>query len=140
MCCGINADGKVTVSSATNVLAVPAAAVQTVNGASSVQVLENGAASPWLDWFSFAEHPANAYDLTRPPSYEAWIGLHALPKFRGPPLPADGAIDTNPGRFRFSDPRPYMTHDPRLGRPASWASSTGSRPPVSCANSTMAVS
>ncbi|MBK9712383.1 MAG: glycoside hydrolase family 13 protein [Kouleothrix sp.] len=43
-------------------------------------VLENGAGSPWLDWFSFAEHPANAYDLSRPPGYAAWIGLHALPK------------------------------------------------------------
>ena len=44
-------------------------------------VLENGAASPWLDWFSFIEHPANAYDHNRPPGYTAWWGLHALPKF-----------------------------------------------------------
>jgi glycosidase len=44
-------------------------------------VLENGAVSPWLDWFSFTEHPANAYDLTRPPGYTAWIGKHPLPKF-----------------------------------------------------------
>lgn len=43
-------------------------------------VLENGSASPWLDWFTFHEHPANAYDLTRPPGYTAWVGLHALPK------------------------------------------------------------
>lgn len=45
-------------------------------------VLENGAASPWLDWFYFEEggHPANAYDLQRPPGYRAWVGLHALPK------------------------------------------------------------
>ncbi|NTW03905.1 MAG: DUF3459 domain-containing protein [Oscillochloris sp.] len=43
-------------------------------------VLENGLASPWIDWFTFAEHPANAYDVTRPPGYNAWIGLHALPK------------------------------------------------------------
>ena len=43
-------------------------------------VLENGAASPWLDWFWFNEHPANAYDLSRPPGYNAWIGLHSLPK------------------------------------------------------------
>lgn len=40
---GQSASVEVTVSSATNVLAVPAAAVQTVNGASSVQVMENGA-------------------------------------------------------------------------------------------------
>jgi cyclomaltodextrinase len=44
-------------------------------------VLENGAASPWLDWFQFHEHPANAYDHNRPPGYRAWVGLHALPAF-----------------------------------------------------------
>jgi glycosidase len=43
-------------------------------------VLENGAASPWLDWFTFNQVPANAYDHSRPPDYTAWIGLHALPK------------------------------------------------------------
>lgn len=43
-------------------------------------VLENGAASPWIDWFYFNEHPANAYDHNRPPGYTAWVGLHALPK------------------------------------------------------------
>lgn len=43
-------------------------------------VLENGAASPWLDWFTFHEHPANAYDHAHPPGYTAWVGLHALPK------------------------------------------------------------
>jgi macrolide-specific efflux system membrane fusion protein len=40
---GQSASVEVTVNSATNVLAVPAAAVQTVNGQSSVQVMENGA-------------------------------------------------------------------------------------------------
>ena len=44
-------------------------------------ILENGAASPWLDWFDFHEHPANAYDHNRPPGYRAWVGLHALPAF-----------------------------------------------------------
>jgi cyclomaltodextrinase len=44
-------------------------------------VLENGSASPWLDWFSVREYPPNAYDHSRPPGYEAWVGLHALPKF-----------------------------------------------------------
>src|SRR5262245_12619027 len=29
-------------------------------------------------------------------------------------------MTTNPGRFLFSEPRPYVTHDPKLGR--------GSRP------------
>lgn len=43
-------------------------------------VLENGAASPWIDWFHVQEHPANAYDHNRPPGYAAWAGLHALPK------------------------------------------------------------
>ena len=43
-------------------------------------VLENGAASPWLDWFTFHQHPANAYDHNKPPGYAAWVGLHALPK------------------------------------------------------------
>ncbi|MCP2241282.1 efflux RND transporter periplasmic adaptor subunit [Lentzea aerocolonigenes] len=40
---GQSASVEVTVNSATNVLAVPAAAVQTVSGQSSVQVMENGA-------------------------------------------------------------------------------------------------
>ena len=44
-------------------------------------VLENGGSSPWLDWFSFTEHPANAYDHSKKPGYAAWVGLHALPKF-----------------------------------------------------------
>src|SRR5918997_1515924 len=43
-------------------------------------VLENGAASPWLDGFTFHGHPANSYDHGRRPGYEAWAGLHALPK------------------------------------------------------------
>ncbi len=44
-------------------------------------VLENGASSPWLDWWTIREHPANAYDHGRPPGYAAWVGLHALPEF-----------------------------------------------------------
>lgn len=44
-------------------------------------VLENGTASPWLDWFTFTDHPVNAYDHSRPPGYRAWVGLHALPQF-----------------------------------------------------------
>jgi len=43
-------------------------------------VLENGADSPYLDWFTIYGTPINAYDLTRPPDYEAWWRLHALPK------------------------------------------------------------
>ncbi len=44
-------------------------------------ILENGAASPYRDWFTVTHFPPNAYDLTRPPDYAAWWGLHALPKF-----------------------------------------------------------
>jgi glycosidase len=44
-------------------------------------ILENGSASPYLDWFTVSEFPPNAYDLLRPPGYAAWWGLHALPKF-----------------------------------------------------------
>jgi glycosidase len=44
-------------------------------------VLENGAASPWIDWFHIeGEHPVNAYDHNKPAGYRAWWGLHALPK------------------------------------------------------------
>lgn len=44
-------------------------------------VLENGDASPWKDWFYIGdEFPVNAYDHDREPGYEAWVGLHALPK------------------------------------------------------------
>lgn len=44
-------------------------------------VLENGAASPWIDWFHIEDDfPVNAYDHDEPPGYKAWWGLHALPK------------------------------------------------------------
>jgi glycosidase len=43
-------------------------------------VLENGANSPYFDWFTVYGTPVNAYDLSRPPGYEAWWRLHALPK------------------------------------------------------------
>jgi len=44
-------------------------------------ILENGAASPYLDWFTINGWPLHAYDHDRPPNYAAWWGLHALPKF-----------------------------------------------------------
>ena len=44
-------------------------------------ILENGAASPYLDWFIINGWPLNAYDAEREPNYAAWWGLHALPKF-----------------------------------------------------------
>jgi cyclomaltodextrinase len=43
-------------------------------------ILENGQASPYVDWFNVHEYPPNAYDETRPIGYEAWVGLPALPK------------------------------------------------------------
>lgn len=43
-------------------------------------VLENGADSPYLDWFTIYGTPVNPYDLSRPPGYEAWWRMHALPK------------------------------------------------------------
>ena len=43
-------------------------------------VLENGAASPWLDWFTIKRFPTNAYDHNQKADYEAWFDLHALPK------------------------------------------------------------
>jgi cyclomaltodextrinase len=44
-------------------------------------ILENGADSAYLDWFSIHGHPLNAYDPDREPAYRAWAGLPALPKF-----------------------------------------------------------
>ncbi len=44
-------------------------------------ILENGASSPWLEWFRIHTTPPNAYDTSRPPDYDAWWSLHALPKF-----------------------------------------------------------
>jgi cyclomaltodextrinase len=41
--------------------------------------LENGAASPYLDWFHFHGFPVQAYDGT--PRYSAWWDIPALPKF-----------------------------------------------------------
>lgn len=44
-------------------------------------ILENGADSAYLDWFSVSGFPLNAYDLEKQPAYRAWWGLPALPKF-----------------------------------------------------------
>ena len=43
-------------------------------------ILECAEESPYLDWFSIKGFPLNAYDYTKKPNYEAWVGLHALPK------------------------------------------------------------
>ncbi|HEY3342313.1 MAG TPA: alpha-amylase family glycosyl hydrolase, partial [Anaerolineae bacterium] len=42
-------------------------------------ILENGAASPYIDWFSIKGFPLHAYE-GKPVNYEAWWGIPALPK------------------------------------------------------------
>lgn len=44
-------------------------------------ILENGANSAYLDWFTVMSFPLNAYDQEKTPAYKAWWGLPALPKF-----------------------------------------------------------
>jgi cyclomaltodextrinase len=44
-------------------------------------ILENGSDAAYLDWFSISGFPLNAYDIDKSPSYKAWWGLPALPKF-----------------------------------------------------------
>ena len=44
-------------------------------------ILENGPHSPYIDWFKVLGWPLNAYETSRPPNYEAWWNLPALPKF-----------------------------------------------------------
>ncbi len=44
-------------------------------------ILENGRNSAYLDWFTIHGYPLNAYDSPKPPRYDAWWGLPALPKF-----------------------------------------------------------
>ena len=43
-------------------------------------VLENGAKSPWIDWFHIHDWPLNPYG-EEPANYAAWWGIKALPKF-----------------------------------------------------------
>ena len=45
--------------------------------------------------------------------------MKPVPQLRAPPTGSPASlITTNPGRFWSSLPRPYSTHEPRLGRPA----------------------
>jgi cyclomaltodextrinase len=44
-------------------------------------ILENGPASPYLDWFIINGWPLHAYEANEKPNYAAWWGLRALPKF-----------------------------------------------------------
>ncbi len=43
-------------------------------------VAENGASSPWRDWFLIDGWPLRPYDESRPANYSAWWGLRGLPK------------------------------------------------------------
>src|SRR5262249_17350174 len=47
-----------------------------------ISLLENGAVSPYVDWFSVREFPLNAYDRGAKPNYSAWWELPSLPKLR----------------------------------------------------------
>jgi cyclomaltodextrinase / maltogenic alpha-amylase / neopullulanase len=42
--------------------------------------LENGAKSPYLDWFHFTTFPVNAYNSNEKPNYAAWWNIADLPK------------------------------------------------------------
>lgn len=43
-------------------------------------ILENGPASPYLDWYTIKGFPLNAYSVNRPPNYACWWNMRALPK------------------------------------------------------------
>ncbi|MBN1259735.1 MAG: glycoside hydrolase family 13 protein [Anaerolineae bacterium] len=43
-------------------------------------IMENGPASPYVDWFKVKGFPLNAYDREKAPNYEAWWNNHELPK------------------------------------------------------------
>ena len=42
-------------------------------------ILENGAASPYVNWFNIRGYPLHAYE-GKPVNYDAWWGIPALPK------------------------------------------------------------
>jgi cyclomaltodextrinase len=42
-------------------------------------ILENGAASPYIDWFNIKGFPLHAYE-GKPVNYDSWWGIPALPK------------------------------------------------------------
>ncbi|MBB5235080.1 glycoside hydrolase family 13 protein [Deinococcus budaensis] len=44
-------------------------------------LLEQGEASAYRDWFHVEEWPLHAYDAAQPANYQAWWGIRALPKF-----------------------------------------------------------
>jgi len=44
-------------------------------------VLENGPASAYLDWFHIRSFPLHAYDEAAPPNYACWWNVRAMPQF-----------------------------------------------------------
>lgn len=44
-------------------------------------LLENGPASPYRNWFHIEDFPLNAYDESLPSNYWSWWNLRSLPKF-----------------------------------------------------------
>lgn len=44
-------------------------------------ILENGSASPWLDWFKITGWPLSPYNTEKPANYESWWDQRQLPKF-----------------------------------------------------------
>ncbi len=44
-------------------------------------LMECGHESPYVDWFHVHSWPVNAFAHNQPPNYDAWWGLHSLPKF-----------------------------------------------------------
>ncbi len=44
-------------------------------------LMECGAESPYLNWFNIRGWPINAFQENQHPNYDAWWGMHSLPKF-----------------------------------------------------------
>lgn len=44
-------------------------------------LMECGPESPYVDWFHVRGWPINAYSDSQHPNYDAWWGMHSLPKF-----------------------------------------------------------
>jgi neopullulanase len=44
-------------------------------------ILENGAASPYVDWFTIKGYPLRAYSRKKPPNYACWWDKRELPEF-----------------------------------------------------------
>ena len=47
-------------------------------------ILENGPASPYVDWFTIKDYPLRAYSRKKPPNYACWWGRRELRPARTP--------------------------------------------------------